>query len=185
MIVQERLPDAEAVLERTFAEFVMPEVEVLLRVATTLTARPADAEELVRDTLFHAYRAIDRWDGDQPRVWLLKLMLRAGAAQRRDRAACRPRAGLSPVPTAGTGRQPEPAVVGDAFHEVIDAALEALPLKYRQVVRLVDIDGLSYADAAGLLGVSEETLTGRLHRARKRIRVQLAAAGLVPGRGGR
>jgi RNA polymerase sigma-70 factor (ECF subfamily) len=76
-------------------------------------------------------------------------------------------------------------VVGPAFHEVVDSALAALPVRYRQVVRLVDIDGLSYAEAAGLLGMREATVTSRLRRARRRIRVRLAAAGLVPGRGER
>ncbi|WP_079085755.1 sigma factor [Streptomyces dysideae] len=52
---------------------VLPEVEVLLRVATTLTTGPGHAEELVRDTLVRAYRMCDRYDGQQPRAWLLTL----------------------------------------------------------------------------------------------------------------
>ncbi|NUQ98648.1 MAG: sigma-70 family RNA polymerase sigma factor [Streptomyces sp.] len=182
------MPGARASREQAVAQFVLPEVEVLLRVALTLTARPADAEDLVRDTLLRAHRAIDGFDGEQPRAWLLTLMRQAETDRHRHRGfppPDDPDTGPGRLSAPGTGQRPESLVVGEAFHEVVDAALAALPLKHRQVVRLVDIDGLSYAEAAGLLGVPEGTVTGRLHRARKRIRIQLAAAGLVPRRGGR
>jgi len=50
------------------------------------------------------------------------------------------------------------------------------------VVLLVDATGLSYLEAAELLGVPEGTVTSRLHRARKRVRDELAAADLAPRR---
>jgi len=95
-----------------------------------------------------------------------------------------PDADLDRLTAGGAERSPESLVVGETFDEVVDAALAALPLEHRQVVRLVDVDGLSYAEAAGLLGVPEGTVMSRLHLARKRIRIRLAAAGLVPRRGG-
>lgn len=187
MVVVERLPCAEVVRETTFAELGLPEVEVLLRVARTLAARPAHAEDLVRDTLLRACRAIDRCDGRQPRDWLLTLMSQAGVDRCRVGASsCLGGSGATGpglLTMAGAGRQLEGVVVGDAFHDGADAALDPLPLKYRRVVRLVDIDRLSYAKAAGLLGVPEGTATGGLHPERKRIWVQLAAARPVPGRG--
>lgn len=84
---------------------------------------------------------------------------------------------------AGPGATPEQVVVGALFDDVVDAALNALPDKHQQVVRLVDVNGLSYAQAARLLDVPEGTVMSRLHRARKRIRARLAAAGLAPKRG--
>jgi RNA polymerase sigma-70 factor (ECF subfamily) len=48
------------------------------------------------------------------------------------------------------------------------------------VVTLVDIDGLSYQEAADALGVPRGTIMSRLHRARARIRTRLTAAGLAP-----
>ena len=53
---------------------------------------------------------------------------------------------------------------------VVDAAFSALPDKHRQVVRLVDVDGLTYAEAAELLGIPEGTVMSRLHRARASFR---------------
>ncbi|MGW0825393.1 RNA polymerase sigma factor [Streptomyces sp. NPDC002845] len=186
--MEERLPSSEAARGNAFAAYVLPEVEVLLRVAMTLTARPADAEDLVQDTLLRAYRAIDRFDGKHPRAWLLTIMRRAEInrhRRRKPRLLDGPDTGLDRTASVEVPESPESLVVGEAFDAEVDAALEVLPQAHRQVVRLVDVDGLSYAEAAGLLGVPERTVTSRLHRARKRIRVRLTATGLVPGPGGR
>jgi RNA polymerase sigma-70 factor (ECF subfamily) len=53
-----------------------------------------------------------------------------------------------------------------------------------QVVELVDMDGLTCAEAAAALGVPVGTVMSRLHRARRKIRVQLDKSGFAP-RGGR
>jgi RNA polymerase sigma-70 factor (ECF subfamily) len=73
-------------------------------------------------------------------------------------------------------------VVGSTFDAVVADALDALPDRYRQAVTLVDIAGLSYAEAAEALGVPEGTVMSRLHRARTRMRHRLVAAGLAPRR---
>jgi DNA-directed RNA polymerase specialized sigma24 family protein len=53
-----------------------------------------------------------------------------------------------------------------AFGAAVQGALAALPEKSRRVVRLVDVAGLSYVEAAGLLGVPVGAVMSRLHRAR-------------------
>lgn len=174
--------------DKAFAQYVLPEVEVLLRVAMTLTPQPADAEDLVQDTLLRAYKAVDRFDGEHPRAWLLTIMRRAEInrhRRRRPHLLDDPDADLDRLATtpAGADATPEEIVVGEAFDDVVDVALTDLPDKHRQVVRLIDIGGLSYAEAARLLDVPEGTVMSRLHRARKRIRARLTAAGLAPKRG--
>lgn len=167
---------------------MLPETEMLLRAAMTLTTRTGHAEELVRDTLQNAYRAFDRFDGHEPRPWLLVLMHHAHADNRHGRGqgpVIGTDPGFGPSPTLVSARPAESLAVGKTFHDEVDVALAALPDKYRQVVHLVDVDGLSYVEAGELLGLSEATVTTRLRRARRRIRVRLAAAGLVPGRGER
>jgi RNA polymerase sigma-70 factor (ECF subfamily) len=190
--VEEEVRPLEAKAERArqerFATYVLPEVEVLLRVALTLTSQPADAEDLVQETLLRAYRACDRFDGKHPRAWLLTIMRNAEVnrhRRRRPQLLDDPDADLDRLAVSPAGPQatPEEVVVGEAFDEVVDAAFAALPLQHQQVVRLVDVDGLSYAEAARLLGVPEGTVMSRLHRARKRIRTRLVAAGLAPKRG--
>lgn len=186
VVEQRQAEQAEADRRAAFGKYVLPEVDVLLRVALTLTAQPADAEDLVQDTLLRAYRAIDRFDGRHPRAWLLTIMRRAEMnrhRRRRPHLLDDPDADLERLAVADPGATPEEVVVGESFDEVVDAAFSALPDKHRQVVRLVDVDGLTYAEAAELLGMPEGTVMSRLHRARKRIRTRLAAAGLAPKRG--
>lgn len=171
---------------QAFAEHVVPEIDVLLRVARTLVARPADAEDLVQDTLLRAYRSIDSFDGRHPRAWLLTIMRNAQINRTRRR---RPELLDDPDSVADrfddgeqASRSPEATVLGAAFDGVVVDALEALPARFRQVVELVDMSGLSYAEAAEVLDVPVGTVMSRLHRARTRIRSSVAAAGLAPGR---
>ncbi len=171
-----------------FTRLVVPEIEVLLRVATALTGNVADAEDLVQDTLLRAYRAIGVFDGAHPRAWLLTILRHTHVNRNRRR-----RPGLLRDPDIALrlleGTQPDPAptpeevVVGAAFDTVVGAAFAALPSGFQQVVWLIDVEGFSYADTAALLGVPRGTVMSRLHRARTRIRVRLVAAGLAPRRG--
>uniref|UniRef100_UPI003752473E RNA polymerase sigma factor n=1 Tax=Ilumatobacter sp. TaxID=1967498 RepID=UPI003752473E len=60
--------------DTAFERYVLPEIEVLLRVAHSLTRNHAEAEDLVQDTLLRAYRGIDGFDGRHPRAWLLTIL---------------------------------------------------------------------------------------------------------------
>lgn len=169
-----------------FATHVVPEIDVLYRVARTLVPRPADAEDLVQDTLLRAYRSIESFDGRHVRAWLLTIMRNTQINRTRRR---RPELLDDPDAAGETSddegarlRSPEAMVGGATFDAAVVDALDALPDRFRQVVELVDIDGLTYAEAAEAIGVPVGTVMSRLHRARTRIRSRLAAAGLAPGR---
>jgi RNA polymerase sigma-70 factor (ECF subfamily) len=183
-------PGAASSAERrqeAFARFVVPEVEVLLRVARSLTSRPADAEDLVQDTLLRAFRGIDTFDGAHPRAWLLTIMRNAEVNRTRrrrpelldDQQAAFDR--LAATDGAGT-ETPEGLVVGETFDAVVADALAKLPDRFRRVVMLVDVDQLTYMEAAMAMGLPVGTVMSRLHRARKRIRQRLVAADLAPRR---
>ena len=68
------------------------------------------------------------------------------------------------------------------FDAEVETAFLDLPDKFREVIELVDIRGLSYQEAADEIGVPVGTVMSRLHRARKRIKKHLEAAGLGPRR---
>lgn len=168
-----------------FARYVEPEVPVLYRVALTMAGQSADAEDLVQDTLVRAYRAIDRFDGAHPRAWLLTILRNT----HRNRARTRIPALLHEdeqeagrLDRGGDARSAEDIVVDAQFEAVVADALAALPPMHRTVVQLVDVDGLTYAEAALAIGIPRGTVMSRLHRARARIRTRLVAAGLVPHR---
>jgi RNA polymerase sigma-70 factor, ECF subfamily len=173
--------------EDAFAQYVLPELEVLTRVAMSLTRHTSDAEDLVQETLLCAYQGIDRFDGAHPRAWLLTIMRNAEAKRHRRRrpSLLRDADDVERWESADSGLVSDSAehvVVGRQFEAVVAECLAVLPERHRQVVELVDIDGLSYAEAAGVIGVPVGTVMSRLHRARARIRRRLSAAGLAPKR---
>jgi len=169
-----------------FEQHVLPEVEVLLRVARSMTAQDADAEDLVQDTLLRAWRSIDTFDGRHPRAWLLTILRNAHLSRHRrqrpvlldDPDATPPQ----PPGTAGWLASAEDVVVDEMFEAAVEAAMAALPASFREVLLLVDVDGLTYAAVATLLQVPEGTVMSRLHRARKRVRASLAHSGSAPRR---
>lgn len=171
-----------------FDRYVVPEIPVLYRVALSLTGQQADAEDLVQDTLVRAFRAADRFDGAHPRAWLLTILRHAHLNRVRVRRPVLLRDGESLEQSLENAGPPstsaEEVAISEEFEAVVADALQALPDKHRTVVTLVDIDGLSYQEAADVLGVPRGTVMSRLHRARARIRARLDVAGIVPRRGG-
>ncbi len=169
--------------DRRFREQVLSELPVLLRVARRLTGDAVDAEDLVQDTLVRALRAFDRFDGRYPRAWLLTILRNTHRNHVRklrpdlmdDEVAGR-------LPGRGASGQID-GVADTALHDDLDpvvrAALGSLSEKHRAVIALVDLDGLTYQEAAGLLGVPVGTVMSRLHRARARVRGHLEAAGIT------
>lgn len=157
----------------------------MLRVAMSLTRDPADAEDLVQDALVRAFGALDRFDGRHPRAWLLTILRRTHLNRVRKRRAvllsdgddaARALEEMGPrVPSS------EEVAMSVAFEPAVARALRALPADYFAVVDLVDLQGLSYAQAAEHLGIPRGTVMSRLHRARQRIRKSLDDAGLSPG----
>lgn len=171
--------------DEAFERHVLPEVEVMLRVARSLTRNTADAEDLVQETMLRAYRAIGRFDGRHPRAWLLTILRNSNINRQRRRRPALLRdadAGDRLLESQTPHTSAEDVVVGEIFDATVLSALGHLPDRFRRVVELVDIDGLSYQEAADVLGVPIGTVMSRLHRARQRIRSRLAAAGLVPGK---
>lgn len=182
----EVVSDVDARNRELYQRCVLPEVEVLLRVARGMTGQSADAEDLVQDTLLRAWRSIGTFDGQHPRAWLLTILRNTHINRnRRQRPVLlddpdvtfeRHRGTTEDMPSA------EDLVVDRTFDAAVEEAVVELPEAFREVLVLVDVQGLSYAAAAEVLGVPEGTVMSRLHRARKRVRARLAASGLVPRR---
>lgn len=176
-------PGADA----TFRRYVEPELQILLRVARRLTSDRHDAEDLVQETLLRAYRAIDRFDGRYPRAWLLTIMRNARANQLRKRqpTLMRDEQAFDRERARGSDgrRGAEESVLDGMVDPVLAEAVDGLSDKLRGVVILVDVEGLTYREAAEALGIPEGTVMSRLHRARRSLRATLedAGVGLHPG----
>lgn len=163
---------------RAFAEVVEPEIEVMLRVARSITGSVADAEDLVQESLVRAFRAIDRFDGRHPRAWLLTIVRNTNANMHRRRRpiavddwelihASRPAFGATESPAA------EDVYVVQELDEALQSAVAGLDPRFRSALVLVDVHDLSYAEAAAVLDVPVGTVMSRLSRARERVRKAL------------
>jgi RNA polymerase sigma-70 factor (ECF subfamily) len=161
-----------------FRLHVEPEIEVLLRVARTLTRSGPDAEDLVQETLVRAYRAIDRFDGRHPRAWLLTILRNTDANMHRRRRPGlvddwvvmddqRPAFGVAPAAA-------EDEALWGRLEADLQRAVQQLDPRFQRVLLLIDVDQLTYAEAARALGVPVGTVMSRLHRARERVRRALS-----------
>ena len=164
-----------------FNEFVVPQLDLLYRTARSLTRSQSDAEDLVQETLLRAFRAIERFDGRYPKAWLLTIMRNANINRARKKT---PDLLDDPELTFERSTQhavtvtPEDNVVDPIFDSAVQEAFDRLSADFRNVVELVDLNGLAYAEAAEILGVPVGTVMSRLHRARKRIRDDINEHGL-------
>jgi RNA polymerase sigma-70 factor (ECF subfamily) len=163
-------------VEEAFRIYVVPEIDVLLRVARSITRHDQDAEDLVQDTLVRAYRAIDRFDGRYPRAWLLTILRNTQRNRiRRQRPVLLRDGGDGRDELENYGGGPEPELILDdrLLAADLQTAVDALPERFRSAVELVDLAGLTYEEAATVLDIPVGTAMSRLHRARLRLREQL------------
>jgi RNA polymerase sigma-70 factor (ECF subfamily) len=139
-------------------------------------ADPADADDVVAETFLVAWRRFDDMPSD-PRPWLLSVARRVLANRRR---SDRRRVSLSDRLAQGAGRSADPddGTSATDLRLAVLAALDRLPDKEQEAMRLLAWDRLSAADAATVLGCTQATLAVRVHRARRRL-----AALLEPERG--
>lgn len=167
--------------QAAFREYVVPELDVMLRVARRLTRDANEAEDLVQDALVRAFRAIDRFDGRYPRAWLLTILRNTHVNRLRKRRPDLLEDELvQRLPARGAdGREDgtsEQALQG-SFDPLVKDALRNLSANHRAVIALVDLDGLTYQEAAQVLEVPVGTVMSRLHRARHKVRAELEAHG--------
>jgi len=148
----------------------------LLRVAIRLSADRASAEDLVQETCLQAWRSFDRFElGTNCRAWLYKILFYVHW-QRRRKVTREPQLLTLDDAMESTLRFDPPTPDG-LTASAVKAAFDRLPEPFRHVVLLTDVEGLTYREAAGVLGVPIGTVMSRLSRARRLLRQELAAVG--------
>lgn len=158
-------------------------LDALYRVARRLTRRPADAEDLVQETYARAFRgAAGFTPGTDLRAWLFRVLRNAFIDGRRREGRSLPIDGAADleatleVPASSDGWLRGDAELERLRHvvgEEIEEALRALPEDARTVV-LLDLEGLTEAEIAAVMGCAPGTVKSRLHRARCALRERLA-----------
>jgi RNA polymerase sigma-70 factor (ECF subfamily) len=156
----------------------------LLGVAGRLTRNPADAQDLVQDTLLKAMRARDQFEsGTNMRAWLLRILTntfinryRRGGLERNvlDGPDADPLAdGWISASTMEAMRDPESQALRPMLEQEISRALDELPEEFRLAVVLSDVEELSYKEIADIMGCPIGTVMSRLHRGRRLLKTRL------------
>jgi RNA polymerase sigma-70 factor (TIGR02947 family) len=178
-------PESDGDLAARFAREAAPLFDVLSRGARRLTRSDADAEDLLQDTLLHAYAGFHTFqDGSNLKAWLFRILYNRWVSayrvkQRRpsevpvdaitDRDLADSAARLSTSP-----RSAEAEALDALPDNEIKAAMNALPATFRAAVYYTEVQGYTYAETAAILGVPHGTVMSRASRGRQRLRTALA-----------
>lgn len=131
-----------------------------------------DARETCQDTFIRAHRALGRYRPAAPLgTWLIRIALNLCRDRRRSPAGRRKHIALHEHPTemACPRASPDEAAAREADLEKLDRGLDCLPEKFRTVIVLSCLEGLSHGECAAILKCSERAVEGRLYRARLRL----------------
>jgi RNA polymerase sigma-70 factor (ECF subfamily) len=151
-------------------------------VAFRILGQAEAAEDATQEAFLSAYRAIGAFRGGSFQTWLLRIVTNKCLDQLRTRKR-RPTLALDALLVepeylsylAGPAESPHQAVERQALAQVLQTAILALPPGQRTVVVLADVQGLTYAEVAEVLGISLGTVKSRLSRARACLRDRLLA----------
>lgn len=168
---------------RKFEQLIVPEMPFLARIARTMSRSQAEADDLAQETLVKAFRAIDSFDGAYPRAWLARIARNTAINRdQRNREFLLAEEGtVEPEPEPGEVSDPQDIVVSQVVDEDLKRALDELPPAFRVLVQMVDVEEMSYQEAADALEIPIGTVMSRLHRARNRLRKALAGTKLDRG----
>jgi RNA polymerase sigma-70 factor (ECF subfamily) len=159
-------------LREEFNDVALPHLAALLRTATRLSGARDAAEDLVQETYLQAWRSFSRFQpGTNCRAWLYKILMFSHSRVRRDQSR-RPLVTELDEATE-TALQFDPQTPDTLTAASVKASFDALPEPFRIAVLLVDVEGLTYREAADALDVPIGTVMSRLNRGRKLMRLAL------------
>lgn len=138
------------------------------------------AEDAAQDAFISAFRKLDSYRGGSFKAWLLRIVTNVCYDELRRRKR-RPTTPLEPLDNdqeeiesprwmSDTGESPEEFTERMEVARALQRCLNDLPVEFRTVVTLVDIQGMDYSEAAQVVGTPLGTVKSRLARARTRMR---------------
>lgn len=168
-----------------FEAAILPHLDAAYNLARWLTRHDDDAEDVVQTACLRALRFFDGFQGGNPRGWLLTIVRNtfySSLAQRRDQELSTPfDEEVHTSEQAGVG-DPEVELLRHADAALLRQGFAALPLPFREVMVLREIEGLPYKEIAAVAGIPIGTVMSRLARARRLLQTFLIAHGAGEGR---
>ncbi|MGC4047773.1 MAG: sigma-70 family RNA polymerase sigma factor [Armatimonas sp.] len=172
---------------KQFEEQMLPHIDTLYRAALSMTRSPTAADDLVQDTYVRAFQYFDQFrEGTNSRAWLFRILtnLYINSYRKKNREPERVsydemedfylHSRLADAHRKG-GASPEEIVTQKLEAEAIREAIEKLPVEYREVVVLADLNELAYQEIADMLEIPLGTVRSRLSRGRRLVQRSLWA----------
>ncbi|HPW55894.1 MAG: sigma-70 family RNA polymerase sigma factor [Thermoanaerobaculaceae bacterium] len=167
----------------------LPYRDQLYKTALRLARKPEDAEDLVQETYFKAYRHYSSFQpGTNLKAWLFKILKNTFINEYRRRKQLPGQVDFAEfeetfesalIQVEGAlARTPEDEVLDASWDAEVRQALVALPHNYKVVVLLVDIEGYSYKEVADILAIPVGTVMSRLYRGRRLLERSLLSYGI-------
>ena len=182
----ERLPANVTEEDRErFQREALPLLDSLYAGALRMTRNPADAEDLVQETMLRAYRSFDRFEpGTNLKAWLFRIMTNAYINTYRKRQREPLKVSQDDIEDFDLYQElknhdpaysatPESIVLDNLLDSDITQAIDDLPEQFRMAVILSDLEGFTYAEMADIMDVPMGTVMSRLHRGRKALQKRL------------
>lgn len=165
----------------SFDELALPLLDALFRYARWLTGNPAEAEDLLQETMLKAWRGFGSFvPGSNIRAWMFRILRNTFLTSRTGLRAVQPLS-IDEQPDLADElidpETPETRFAGRIQADALRRAIEALPVEFREVLLLCDVEEMRYREIAEMLSIPIGTVTSRLMRARRKLRNALAAEG--------
>jgi len=172
-----------------FEEVALVHLDALYRSALRMTQNRAEAEDLVQETYLRGFRSFHRFNpGTNCRAWLFTILRNAFRSRWRRRGhelvaadAATLDAESESATVDGAAGHPEDEFFQTVLHGDVDRALKTLPLPFREVVILADLEELSYKEIAQVVDCPIGTVMSRLSRGRALLRQALGRFGREHG----
>ena len=173
-----------------FDHDIRPYLEQLYPAALRMTRNPADAEDLVQETLTKAYTAYHQFTpGTNLRAWLHRILANTFInSYRKTKREPSISPGADPSqdwqigndPLTGPARSAEAEALDKMTDSAVLAALRELPDDFKTTIWLADVEGYPYREVADMMGTPIGTVMSRLHRGRGKLRQELAGRVRTP-----
>jgi RNA polymerase sigma-70 factor (ECF subfamily) len=141
---------------------------------------PSEAEEVAQEAFIRVFRGLPKFRGDAALgTWIYRLAVNAALSHRARRANARLTLDGDEHGAADRVLAVQPESRDAALRRQLERALATLPVGYRTVIVLHDVEGLEHEEVAAILGCHVGTSKSQLHKARARLRETLATQGIT------
>ena len=168
---------------RAFEEVVLPHLDAAFNYARWLTRNDADAQDVVQDAYVRALRFFSSLRGDDARAWLLTIVRNTWYSRFSRHARFEQPAVFDEMTDNRSDERldPEALMIQQQAVDTMRRAIEELPVDFREVIVLRDLEGLSYKDIAAIVGIPIGTVMSRLARGRGRLLTILESSTTTEG----